>query len=89
MITAVELKALAANKALSIGEAWNALEEAADAIKRLEYRLVYIGENISDKTAIRFSLIADDWEIDRAMINEPIKLTGTDGKLVEENRTEK
>ncbi len=36
MITVAELKGLAANKALSIGDAWNALDEATDRIEALE-----------------------------------------------------
>lgn len=36
MITVAELKGLAANKALSIGEAWNALQAAAERIEDAE-----------------------------------------------------
>ena len=36
MITVAELKKLAANKALSIGEAWNALDAAAERIEDME-----------------------------------------------------
>ena len=36
MITVAELKGLAANKALSVGEAWNALDAAAERIEYME-----------------------------------------------------
>ena len=36
-------------------------------VDRLKFRLRYIGENISDSTAIRFGLEAEDWEIDKAI----------------------
>ena len=46
MITVAELRELANNKALSIGEAWNALDLAADRIEELEKLLDNIQENI-------------------------------------------
>ena len=36
MITVAELKGLAANKALSVGEAWNAIDAAAERIEYME-----------------------------------------------------
>jgi ABC-type transporter Mla subunit MlaD len=45
------LKALAAKKDLAIGEAWNALDDAADAIDGIEHWLVPIVE--------RMRLVAD------------------------------
>jgi alpha-D-ribose 1-methylphosphonate 5-triphosphate diphosphatase PhnM len=46
MITVAELKGLAANKALSIGEAWNALDAAAERLEFIESFLTATAERM-------------------------------------------